>query len=311
MYFDFGDNRPDTPTFPRPISSREGVLLSIIVHLIATITILVAPHIPWVRAMQEQRQQALEQQRRAELERLQRARFVFVQPRIDMPPVKPPPLVDLSDRDGRRRTVERANKPTNALPMMRGNSPELVESPPAPKPDTPAPEPPPNGPAESSRVAPPPEKPVERALEPSREGKAVGVIADAIRNVRKYVQQENFENPQGGANQNLGESIQFDSKGVEFGPWLRRFRAQVYSNWFFPQAAWSLKGHVILTFNIHKDGRITDVTVVKPSTVDAFTFSARNAILASNPTIPLPAEYPSDKVFFTVIFYFNEPIYGR
>jgi hypothetical protein len=40
--------------------------------------------------------------------------------------------------------------------------------------------------------------------------------------------------------------------------------------------------------------------------VDAFTNSAFNALLASNPTQELPPEYPADKAFFTVTFYFNE-----
>ena len=113
-------------------------------------------------------------------------------------------------------------------------------------------------------------------------------------------------NLQGGASQDFAPSIQFDTKGVEFGPWLRRFIAQIRSNWFIPYAAMSLRGHVVITFNVHKDGRITDVAVLKPSTVDAFTRSAQNAILASNPTLPLPPEYPEDRAFFTVTFYFNE-----
>ena len=68
----------------------------------------------------------------------------------------------------------------------------------------------------------------------------------------------------------------------------------------------SMRGHVAITFFVHKDGRITDVSVAKPSAVDAFTLSGRNAILTSNPTIPLPAAYPDAKCFFTVTFYFNE-----
>jgi TonB family protein len=67
-----------------------------------------------------------------------------------------------------------------------------------------------------------------------------------------------------------------------------------------------MKGHVVVTFNIHKDGRITDLQVMKPSSVDAFTNSAFNAIATSNPTIALPPEYPDSKAFFTVTFYFNE-----
>ena len=49
-----------------------------------------------------------------------------------------------------------------------------------------------------------------------------------------------------------------------------------------------------------------DLQVVKPSMVDAFTNSAFNELAASNPTAALPPEYPDDKAFFTVTFYFNE-----
>ena len=68
----------------------------------------------------------------------------------------------------------------------------------------------------------------------------------------------------------------------------------------------TMKGHVVVTFNVHKDGRITDLQVMKPSSVDAFTNSAHGAIASSNPTVPLPPEYPDNKAFFTVTFYFNE-----
>ena len=34
--------------------------------------------------------------------------------------------------------------------------------------------------------------------------------------------------------------------------------------------------------------------------------AAVNALIASNPTQPLPPEYPDDKAFFTVTFYYNE-----
>ena len=73
-----------------------------------------------------------------------------------------------------------------------------------------------------------------------------------------------------------------------------------------PQAAMSMRGHVVITFFVHKDGRITDVTVAKPSDVDAFTLSAQNAILTSNPTYRCRPSIPTDKAFFTVTFYFNE-----
>ena len=318
MYFNFEDDRPDTPRIPQPISRREVVLLTINIHAFVLIAILLGPKIPWVKEALERQQQEMQERARLALEQQrERPRFVFMQPRLDTPAPKPPPRAELSDIDRQARTVERAPAPTNPLPFSRGNSPERMEadSPPARQP---APQPAPqNGDAEAARSAvplPDMNSPAERAVDARQNetrGPAVGVIADAIRNVRRYAQQEVFGNPRGGQDQNVGESIQFDSKGVEFGPWLARFVAQVRSNWMIPQAAMSMHGNVAITFFVHKDGRITDVIVARPSAVDAFTLSGRNAILTSNPTIPLPPEYPDDKMHITVTFYFNEQPPGR
>src|SRR5262249_37102212 len=134
---------------------------------------------------------------------------------------------------------------------------------------------------------------------------AGGALGDALKNLQRYVQREQFDNPQGGAGQ-PGATIQFDTKGVEFGPWLRRFVAQVKRNWFIPYAAMSMKGHVVITFNVHKSGAITDLQIIGPCPIDAFNNAAFGALVASNPTQPLPPEYPDEKAFFTVTFYYNE-----
>jgi TonB family protein len=106
-------------------------------------------------------------------------------------------------------------------------------------------------------------------------------------------------------------SIQFDSKGVEFGPWLKAFVAQVRSNWMIPQRAMAEKGHVAVTCRIRKDGTIVDISVAGPSSVEVFNLSARNALATSNPTIPLPSEYPDESAFFTITFFFNESPPGK
>ena len=126
-----------------------------------------------------------------------------------------------------------------------------------------------------------------------------------MQHLSKYAEQAAFDNPDGGGGINQF-GFQFDSKGVDFGPWLRRFIAQIKSNWFVPYAAMSLRGHVVITFNVHKTGAITDLTVVGPSNVDSFNNAAFNALAASNPTEPLPPPYPSERAFFTVTFFYNE-----
>jgi TonB family protein len=109
-----------------------------------------------------------------------------------------------------------------------------------------------------------------------------------------------------GTTQSFGPAIQFDTRGVEFGPWIRIFVAQVKRHWFVPFTAMAEKGHVVVIFDIQKDGTITDVKIRAPSTVAAFNNSARAAIVDSNPTQPLPQDYPDAQAHFTVTFYYNE-----
>ena len=322
MYFDFDESHPETPSIERAISAREGWLLSLFVHAGLFLLLVFGPRLPFVQHMMaqaaaERARLAAEAQQRA-LE--QQPTFVFVKPRIDTPASRPPPRAELSDKDRMAQAPERAPNPTNPMPFSRGNSAERV----VPSPD--------------SRVA----KDEERRMSPDEAAKAArgtdaktddgraavpptdtgttfvtdgrnvsagrgrslaGAIGDALQNVEKYAP-ESFNNPQGGGE--FGPAIQFDTKGVEFGPWIRRFVAQVKRNWFIPYAAMVMKGHVVLTFNVHRDGHITDLAVLQPSSVDAFTNAAYNALAASNPTQPLPPEYPSDVAFFTVTFYYNE-----
>ena len=315
MYFDFWENRPDTPRLSSPMTAREKGLLAIVVHLLAVILILVWPELPWVKEAEARRQQELQAQRLQQIEQRENPRFVFMQPKVEMR-ATPPPRAELSDLDRRAASVEKAPEPKNPRPFARGNTTERIDAEarngPRERPEPPAP---PAGGAngEAARQVPPlPDAtngltlPRPESQKPQMRGPTTGILADAIRNVQKYVGQESFNNQQGGAPDQNFPSIQFDSKGVEFGPWLRRFVAQIRRNWFIPYAAMTMKGHVVVTFFVHKDGRITDLKVVKPSSVDAFTNSAFNALAASNPTIALPPEYPDDKAFFTVTFYFNE-----
>ena len=314
MYFDFEDYHPDITPVGSAISWREGVLLSIIAHLCAVILLLVAPKwFPFLTAPP----------RRAVVvpqEPPEKTRFVFVQPRIERPVPKPPDRADASDLDRMARARERAQQPTNPLPYARGNSPERVEEMPrevargrGPDPDPAAGRPaetPPEPAAPKVAEAPsslqlPSARPPTQNGASGRSATSGGSLGDALRNLQRYVQTETFDN-QGGAGGQFGPEIQFDTKGVEFGPWIRRFIAQVKRNWFIPYAAMSMKGHVVIQFNVHKDGSITDLTVVGPSAIEPFNNAAFGALSGSNPTQPLPPEYPSDKAFFTVTFFYNE-----
>ena len=320
MYFDFEDYRPDITGLGSAISWREGVLLSIIVHLGMLIVLLLIPRwFPVDPNEARERALALEQQ----LQEQQRPeRFVFVQPREDVPAPKPPPRAEASDQDRQARAREQAKQPTNPLPFSRGNTSERVEQTDREAARGRGPEPDPSV-GQQARAEPQPEPPApQRSPEalklpdvpglrlpstkaPPNNRLGGGSLGDALRNLQRYVETDQFNNPQGG-NSTFGPAIQFDTKGVEFGPWIRRFVAQVKRNWLIPNAAMMMKGHVVITFNVHKDGHITDLAVVQPSAIDAFNNAAYGALASSNPTVPLPPEYPSDKAFFTVTFFYNE-----
>jgi TonB family protein len=309
VHFDFDNRYQDEYVVGSALSFREGVLLSIIVHLVLILAFQFAPDLKIFQPSPEEleaRRQELERQQERELAD---RRFVFVQPKVDLKALEPPPRAPLSDLDRRAQAREKSTRPDNPLPFSRGNSAERTESAEAErargaettvKPNADPPEPDPE-----ERVArlPKADSGVRRSPEISRP--APGALGEALRNLERYVQNETFHNVQGGVT-DPGATIQFDTKGVEFGPWLRRFVAQVRRNWFVPYAAMTFRGRVVVQFNIHKDGTITQVVVAGPSEIDAFNRAANNAILGSNPTEPLPPEYPEPVAFFTVTFYYNE-----
>ena len=76
-------------------------------------------------------------------------RFVFVQPRVELPPTRKPDRVEMSDLDRSARSPEKSEPQLeNPLPMARGNSTERTEAAPeekmrgqgpAPQPAPPAP----------------------------------------------------------------------------------------------------------------------------------------------------------------------------
>lgn len=305
IHFDFEDRYQDELVVGNAISRVDRVVLSVVVHVLVLLALFFGPKLLLLTKSQAE----LERERQARLQQQQENEdrtFVFVQPRVDMPALKAPSRAELSDLNRKAQAKERAPEPKNPLPFSRGNSADRTES------------------AENQRAKgdqtqqppqPKPEDQIARALPPSDNGfrvpdttthqRPAGSLGDALRNLQRYVQNQTFNNPQGGVN-DPGSEIQFDTKGVEFGPWLRRFVAQVRRNWFVPEAAMTFHGRVVLQFNIHKNGHITDLVVVQPSDIQSFTVAAYNAIKGSDPTEPLPPEYPDEKALFTVSFYYNE-----
>jgi TonB family protein len=313
MYFDFYDDRPDYLAINRDVERLESLLHLIIAVLAALfIDILAIVALMVVSSMPASDATKLAALARDQQEPMQ---FVFMAPRIDKPALKPPPNAVASDKNRIAAAPEQSPNPTNQLPFSRGNTPERVEepaTPPArradaqPQPGEAEAQKPGQG-GQSGQTAPGLAGPPAASDRGGAQGApgSPGPLSSALGNPLRYAQGNAFDNP-GGQGGQQESSIQFDSKGVEFGPWLRRFIAQIKRNWMFPLAVASMSGHVAITFYVDKQGRLTEVTVVEPSRVTAFNGSARGALEMSNPTHPLPPEYPDDRCFFKVTFYFNE-----
>ena len=320
MRIDFDDDRPYPEPLEGAISRREGFLFSIILHLVFLIVVLIFPELPFVKEAAEHAAAVAETERLAALEkRREQRRFVFVKPRVDVPAVTARGDAELSDRDRIARAPERSLRPENPLPFSDGNSAERVEAEDA------------SGSRDRESVNEEFEiqgnegvgdnerridslnqhllrrpDPTRLSREPDRQirerNKGLG---DSLRNLDRFVQNETFGNTGGGGGA-FGPAIQFDTKGVEFGPWIRRFIAQIKRNWLVPYAAMVMKGHTVITFNVHRNGAMSDLSVSKPASVESFNAAAFNALVASNPTQALPSEYPDDRAHFTVTFYYNE-----
>lgn len=307
MYFDLEDHKPDTPILERPLTRLEQILITIIGYLLLVIAVILTPRLPWVKAYEAAQKQRLEQLRQQELEREKPLQYVFSIPKVQIERMPQRPKF-LSDESHTATTMQKPVLPKNDVTASRGNSSEkMIEPPKAPQNTQPAQSAP--APSNTNAMALPTttQSTIARndaSKNPLLNQPGQGVLTKAIQNVGKYSQGETLQNLQG--NGDFGPSFQFDTKGVDFGAWLRRFRAQVYSNWNIPYAAMALHGHTVLRFTIHRDGTISDLLILQPSTVDSFTKAAFNAIKASNPTVPLPQEYPDEHMVMTVVFYYNE-----
>jgi len=288
MYLDFEDHHPDTPHLPPAFSQLERLLLTVVAYLVIVIVYLVMPA-SWFAPQ--------ELVPLAQVPPKDDVTFVMMEPLKDR--VAPPKIdAEASDLDRQATTRERAPVPDNAAPMSRGNTPDKVVGALPVEPPKGS-----NGAAEST-PPPPPEAPVILPPATAPAGTPGDGLANSLRNLQKTLRNENFSNENGGQTQQDAQ-ISFDSKGVDFGWWLRRFVAQVKGNWFIPQAAMVLKGRVVITLNIHRNGTISDVTVIQSSGIQSLDNAAVNALKSSNPTVALPPEYPEDKVLFTVTFLYN------
>ncbi|MHB0969317.1 MAG: energy transducer TonB [Thermoanaerobaculia bacterium] len=102
--------------------------------------------------------------------------------------------------------------------------------------------------------------------------------------------------------------ISFETQWYDWGEYAQHMVARIRTNWHanMPNLIrMGVRGVVTLRFTIQRDGRITDVEMIKSSGHPPYDFAARKAIESSSALRPLPADFPNPSERVTAAFYYN------
>ncbi|MBZ5516598.1 MAG: TonB family protein [Acidobacteriia bacterium] len=93
--------------------------------------------------------------------------------------------------------------------------------------------------------------------------------------------------------------------GDRYGWYVAAVRNRISSNWLLSVISPSIltAPRVYVTFDVLRDGTVTNVRITQSSSIPEVDRSALRAVLASNPLGPLPPDYAGNKV--SVEFYFD------
>ena len=117
----------------------------------------------------------------------------------------------------------------------------------------------------------------------------------------------------GGGDQGTADTgpLSFETQWYDWGEYAQSMVSRIRVNWYanMPQIIRTgIKGVVTIRFTIQRDGRITDVTILKSSGVPPYDYAARKAIELSSPLNPLPSDFPNANERVTAMFYYNTKI---
>ena len=108
--------------------------------------------------------------------------------------------------------------------------------------------------------------------------------------------------------------LSFETQWYDWGDYAASMVSKIRVNWYanMPQIIRTgMKGVVTIRFTIHRDGRISDITILDSSGVPPYDQAARKAIELSSPLKPLPADFPATSERVTCMFYYNTEIPRR
>ena len=310
-----------------PLNSRQGFLVSAIVHLTLLMILLSQPPTEKTKPTED-------------LSAARTAR-VFVPPAETLrqvlpptalrqmprsaptpPPAQPPPP-SAKDRISVGPPIPMQQKgplilrKEDDLTKVAKGRPDAVPSPQAPGPPLPTPEPAqtadagntqPKAPGvEGLRLPPGLGRELQRGKEGSKgETSPTGPsITSSLRDLDRRLQTSGALGLPSGTGQQMGPLF-FDPMGADFTVWLNQFKNEVYRNWIMPQAAlMGMRGHVDIEFTVERDGSLSQCRILMSSGNPALDKSAKNSLESSN-FLPLPSDYGPKSVTMRASFFYNE-----
>jgi TonB family protein len=98
--------------------------------------------------------------------------------------------------------------------------------------------------------------------------------------------------------------------GVDFDPYLQRILPIVRTNWYnlMPPSAYppiKKQGEVVIEFSILRDGKVSEESIRTSSGDVALDRAAWNSIVASDPSPPLPKEFPGLLLGLRFYYFYN------
>jgi TonB family protein len=306
-----GDLNDDVSGYRR----REAVWLSVIVHIVIILALIFAPK--WMPAS------------RAVIVPIHEKETTLYTPSQRTPKVTAPPTNKISDQSNRAqtRTPQPDRKTLRELADAKPPGPRQPVSPPVqqqPQQQTiqQAQAPPQGG----SPVQPQPQPPQQTAKleappEPKRNPFSVPSAGSSVDQAIHSAATTRV-NPGTSFGGDYGSGIRpkvdtrgnmeilSDTRGVDFGPYMRRLHVTVEDHWYplIPEIALPpvmKKGRVIIEFAIMKDGSIQGLRVVGTSGDTALDRAAYSALTNAVPLPKLPVEFSGEYLLIRAAFYYN------
>jgi protein TonB len=103
--------------------------------------------------------------------------------------------------------------------------------------------------------------------------------------------------------------LSFETTWYDWGEYAESMVGKIRVHWYeempMPLLQTGMKGVVTIRFTIHRDGTISDVTIITSSGIAPYDYAAKKAIELASPLKPLPADFPKETEHVTAMFYYN------